>query len=122
VAYVYVQTATGVNVYDATAAGKLTLVKGSAFADTGEMAGSNGSYFVSVGTNYLHTYTIESDGGVGKQVSEINPQDHIAADCGNTTNTGGVLDHTGKYFYVTVVSTYPSGSCSAQQAYKINSR
>jgi len=39
VAYVYVQTTKGVNVYDATAAGKLSLVKGSPFATSGQMEG-----------------------------------------------------------------------------------
>src|SRR5580658_8896650 len=58
VAHVYVQTHQGVDVFDAAADGKLTLIKGSPFATTGQMAGSNGKYLISVGTRYLHTYTI----------------------------------------------------------------
>jgi hypothetical protein len=42
VANVYVQVAKGVNVYNATSAGKLTLVKGSPFAVSGQMEGHNG--------------------------------------------------------------------------------
>src|ERR1035441_504540 len=63
-AYVYVQTTNGISVYDATAAGQLTLVKGSPFATTGQMEGINGKYLISVGTNYLHTYSVGSNGAV----------------------------------------------------------
>ena len=66
------RTAKGVNVYDATAAGKLSLVNGSPFSTSGQMGGINGKYLISVGTDYLHTYSIESNGTVGKQASEID--------------------------------------------------
>ena len=70
VAYVYVQTHQGINVYGASAAGKLTLVKGSPFATVGQVGGINGKYLISVGTDYLRSYAIESNGAVGKQASE----------------------------------------------------
>jgi hypothetical protein len=120
VAYIYVQTTKGVNVYGATAAGRLTLVEGSSFADTGQMGAINGSYLASVGANDLHTYTIESDGGVGKQASEVNTQNYGGAACGN--NLGGALmDHTGKYLYVLLSGSSNTNPCSALQSYKIAS-
>jgi hypothetical protein len=127
VAHVYVQTTQGVNVYDLAAAGKLTLVEGSPFATTGLMAGSNGRYFVSIGTNYIHIYNVESDGAIGKQASEMNTQDYSGAACGTTDGNGGTLGHTGKYLYVQLYgATYEFGGeqytlCSAWQSYKIGS-
>ena len=59
IANVYVQTNSGVNVYNANASGELTLVKGSPFADTGQMEGNNGGYLISVGTNTSLTTNIE---------------------------------------------------------------
>src|SRR5580704_6695028 len=44
VAYVYVQTAAGVNVYDASPAGQLTVIKGSPFSVSGLLSGDNGKY------------------------------------------------------------------------------
>jgi hypothetical protein len=76
VAHVYVQTIKGVNVYDATATGKLSLVKGSPFAVSGQMEDINGSYLISVGTDDLRIYPIESGGAVGNQASEINTQNY----------------------------------------------
>jgi hypothetical protein len=123
IAYVYVQTHQGVDVYDATSAGKLTLVKGSPFADSGQMAGVNGKYLISVGTDYLHTYTIGSNGAVGKQASEINTQSYGGSQCGNTSGLATFLDHTGRYFYVQLSGIFDSGSvvCVGWQSYDINS-
>jgi|CZKL01.1.fsa_nt_gi hypothetical protein len=122
-AYVYVQTTNGVSVYDATAAGQLTLVKGSPFATTGQMEGINGKYLISVGTNYLHTYSVGSNGAVGSQVSQINTQSYGGGSCGATTGNGSVLDHSGKYLYVSLF-TYinpDQTNCAAWQSYQIGS-
>jgi hypothetical protein len=124
VAYVYVQTSTGINVYDATAAGKLTLVKGSPFALTGLMSGNNGKYLIGVGTDYIHTYTIESNGAVGKQASEIDTQKYSGAACGDTDHQGATLDHTGKYLYVPlwgITNGTAFAECAALQTYKLAS-
>jgi hypothetical protein len=123
-AYVYVQTHQGVNVFDATAAGKLSLVKGSPFATTGQMAASNGSHLFSEGTGDVHIYTIDSNGAVGKQASEIDTQSYGGAECGNTTGVGATLDHTGKYLYVQLLGAqYQEGNttCAAWQSYKVAS-
>jgi len=121
VAYVYVQTSKGVEVFGAASNGKLAKVSGSPFADTGQMGAINGSYLVSVGTEDVRTYPIESNGGIGKQVSEIDAGSYGGGDCG--PNLGGALfDHTGKYLYLlTSGSNNPEEPCSALQTYKIAS-
>jgi hypothetical protein len=122
-AYVYVQTHQGVDVYDAASNGKLTLVKGSPFATSGQLGGINGSYLLSVGTADVHTYPIGTNGAVGKQASEVNTQDYSGAQCGNTTGLPTFLDHTGKNFYLQLSGVFNGGSvaCVAWQSYKINS-
>jgi hypothetical protein len=121
-ANVYVQTKKGIDVFSASSTGKLTEVKGSPFTDSGQMGAISGSHLVSVGTDYLHVYPIESTGGVGKQISEINGQKYGGAQCG--TNLGGALfDHTGKYLYVLLIndSGNDNNPCSTVQSYKIGS-
>ena len=117
VAYVYVQTLKGVNVYDAAADGKLTLVKGSPFATTGQMVGSNGKYFISAGTDLMHVYPVESNGAIGKQVAENNTQDYVSSACKGGTGTASAnLDHTGQQLYVEL--NLP-GSCEFLQSFNI---
>jgi len=123
VADVYVQTNNGVNVYNANAAGQLTLAKGSPFADTGQMEGNNGGYLISVGTDYLHSYKVESNGAVGSQAAQIDTQSYDGAECGNTDASGAIFDHTGHYFYVQLYGTPGSGgvsaACAAWQTYQV---
>jgi hypothetical protein len=120
VAHVYIQTTKGVEAFSAESTGQLTLIKGSDFADKGEMGAINGAFLVSVGTDYLHTYKIESDGGVGAQASEIDTQNYGGAVCG--PNQGGALfDHTGKYLYVLLWGASGDNPRSALQSYKIAS-
>jgi hypothetical protein len=123
VAHVYVQTTKGVNVYDATAAGKLTLVKGSPFKTTGQMGGINGKYLISVGSEYLHAYAIESSGAIAKDVSKINPLEHGGAECStvNDNNIDSIVtfDHSGKYFYFQIEGSL--APCAATQSYEIES-
>jgi hypothetical protein len=123
IADVYVQTHQGVEVFNAAADGKLTLIKDSPFATTGQMAGSNGARLISVGTDYIHAYTIESSGAVGKQASEIDTQHYSGAECGNTDGAGAILDHTGHYFYVQLFGATSNGgeenTCAAWQTYKV---
>jgi len=122
VASIYVQTHQGVNVYDATAAGKLTLVKGSPFATIGQMGGTNGKYLISVGTDLLRSYAIESTGAIGKTVAEINTQDYSGSECGNNTGAGLILDRTGKYLYISMYGALYDDQwplCQAWQSYQI---
>jgi len=120
VAYVYVQTNKGVNLYDAAANGKLTMVKGSPFKTSGEMIGSNGKYFITLGTFWVHVYPVESNGAIGKQVSTINTQDYDGAACGSTS--GATLDHTGQSLYVLHYNAEDqdgNGICAAYQTFNI---
>ena len=128
VAYVYVQTNPGVNVYSVNAAGQLTLVKGSPFADSGQMEGNNGSYLIAVGTDDLHSYKIETNGAVSPQAAQIDTQSYDGSQCGNTnggTPNGAQFDHTGKDFYVQLYGAPGSGgvyaACAAWQSYRIES-
>jgi hypothetical protein len=127
VAHVYVQTTKGVNVYDAAVNGKLTLVKGSPFATTGQMEGVNGKYLLSVGTTEIRAYAIESSGAVGKQASSTDTQNYRGSECGDTGDggnpNGAVLDHTGQDFYVQLWGATDGGDavCAAWQTYKVAS-
>jgi hypothetical protein len=99
VALVYIQETSGIAVYQVSSTGKLTLLPGSLFADTGQMEGVEGNYLISVGTTYLRSYKLATNGAVGAQAGEIN---------------------TGTYFAVQL-SGSTSDSCSALQTYKIGS-
>jgi hypothetical protein len=115
VAYVYVQTSKGVNLYDASTTGKLTLVPGSPFKTEGSMGGSNGKYFITVGTDNLHSYAVASNGAIGKQASEIDTQNYHGSECGNNTGSSAVLDHTGQNLYLMLINS----QCMAQQTFDI---
>ncbi|MGA2535641.1 MAG: hypothetical protein ABSF53_06500 [Terracidiphilus sp.] len=117
VAYVYVQTTKGVNLYDAATDGKLSLVKGSPFQTSGELIGSNGKYVITLGTHDVYSYVVEPDGAIGKLVSEINTQQYAGAQCGTETVTDGAnLGHTGQNVYVVLVNF---GWCTAIQTFDI---
>jgi hypothetical protein len=118
VAYVYVGTSKGVYLYDAASNGKLTLVSGSPFKTAGTATASNGKYFITVGTAYMHSYSVASNGAVKGQVSQIDTQNYLSSSgdgCGTTA--GAVFDHTGLYIYAPI----GIGECAALQSYKISS-
>src|SRR3984957_6203131 len=116
VSYVYIQTNPGVMAYAAAANGQLTLVKGSPFKVSGQMEDISGKYLISVGDTYLHVYSIESNGAVGKQISQINTASYGGSQCGGTSGQGSVLDHTGKYLYVQLNTL---NKCAAWQTYRL---
>jgi hypothetical protein len=119
VAHVYVQTNEGVNLYYAAANGKLTLVKGSPFKTVGSMGANNGKYFFSLGTDWIHVYSVAPNGAIGKQVDELNTQNYghtYGRVCGTTVNA--VLDHTGKSLYVALWGN-PLNTCSQFQAFDV---
>lgn len=114
VAYVYIGLYNGgTDLYDAAADGNLTLLEGSPFKTSGLAIGSNGKYFITMGTKFLHSYEIESNGAIGKQVSEINTQLY-AGSCASSRGTEGlaVLDHAGENIYVSY-SSIDFTSCEA---------
>jgi hypothetical protein len=118
VAYVYLGTSKGINLYNAAANGKLTLVSGSPFKTTGLMIGSNQKFFITLGIYWLRSYQVKANGVIGAQVSQINTQNYSGRDCG-TTN-GAVLDHSGQDVYV-LLNVPPDGNnlCDAYQTFKI---
>ena len=118
VAYVYVATSKGINLYNAASNGKLTLVSGSPFKTTGLMIGSNQKYFITLGTYWVRSYPVKANGAIGAQVSQINTQNYSGRDCG-TTN-GAVLDHSGQDVYA-LLNVAPDGVnvCDAYQTFKI---
>jgi hypothetical protein len=127
VAHVYIQTANGVNLYDAAANGRLTLVEGSPFKTSGEMIGSAGKYFITLGFYWVHVYAVEANGAIGKQVSSINTLDYSGGDCETYPaedlvfgTDGAVLDHAGQNLYVFLNGNYDDGGgCAAFQTYNI---
>lgn len=126
VANVYVQTKSGVRVYNAAPSGQLTLVSGSPFYASGQMEAVRGtSLLISVGTSYLHAYKLKSTGGVGSQISQINTGSYGGSQCGSTAGlSGNILDKTGQYFTVQLWGALDSGGnpiCSAYQTYKLSS-
>ena len=133
VAYVYVGTSKGVLLFDAAPSGALSQVAGSPFQTTGLAIGSNGSTFITLGTNDVHTYPVASGGLIGKQASTIDTQSYAGSNCSDNGTGGGqsgppaTLDHTGKAFYVYFYSEFneggsPSGGgCAAIQTYTVQS-
>ena len=120
VAYVYVGTSKGINLYNAASNGKLTLVSGSPFKTTGLMIGSNQKYFITLGTYKLHSYAVKPNGAIGAQVTESYTPDFSGSECGATN--GAVLDHSGQDVYVQL-NVPPDGNpvCNAFQTFKIAS-
>ncbi len=111
------QSSSEVVAYSAASTGRLTKISGSPFATTGAIAGSTGPTFFTIGTDYIHSYPVASNGGIKAQESEIDSQKYSGAACGTVpSGAGGVLDHSGKYFYLQLDS---SGSCDAYQTYTI---
>jgi hypothetical protein len=118
VAYVYVGTGKGAYLYDAAANGTLTPVSGSPFKTTGLVIGSSGKYFITLGTDYIHSYAVASNGAIKAQVSQINTKTYFsnpATNCGATA--GGILDHTGQDVYV----LRGLNGCTALQSFEISS-
>jgi hypothetical protein len=122
VAWVYLQGATGVNLYDAASNGKLTLVNKSPFQTQGLMTGSTGRHLFTTTETSINTYAVESNGAIGSVASTTNIDKYTASSCGFVGINGALLDHTGKYLYVSVssINGYTT-ACVLWQSYKIGS-
>lgn len=123
-AHVYVQTRSGVDVFNADKTGQLTKVSGSPFPDSGEMEAVRGnSLLISVGTNLLHSYALKTNGAVGRQLATIDTANYRGSQCGNSDNAGSILDHTGQYFSVQLYGALTDDGnnylCDAWQTYKV---
>jgi hypothetical protein len=122
VAYIYVQTANGVVGYSASSTGALTSIAGSPFKTSGLMAGSTGYAFFSVGTSYIHSYSLASNGAIGGQLSQIDAQSYSGGNCGPAPDgSGATLDHTGKFLYNVLTNNDYNTGCVAFQTYSIGS-
>jgi hypothetical protein len=120
VAYVYVGTSKGVYLYHAGSNGSLSLVSGSPFAVAGNEIGSNGKYFFSLGTNYLHSYAVASNGAIRGQSAQINTALYRDPPCGNQTIFGGTIDRTGTEAYIQFEFPGPyDEGCDSLHSYKI---
>jgi hypothetical protein len=110
-AYVYVSTAKGVYLYNAASTGKLTRVAGP-YALPGLAIGSNGKYFISLGTDWIHVYPIATNGTIGKQVSQINtvlPSMRLH-----------IWSHARPHWPIPVCTDEnPGYDCTSEQTYKI---
>jgi hypothetical protein len=121
VAYVYVQTAKGVNVYNSSTTGTLTLVSGSPFQTTGLMIGSNGTQLITLGTDNVYSYKVASNGAIGAEVSHVDTRSYAGSQCGTTA--GAVLDHNGQNIYVFLKGTVSGDGtnlCDALQTWSIS--
>jgi len=120
VAYVYAQTKSGINLYDASSAGKLTLVKGSPFQLSGPgqiLVGSNGKYLIMLGASDLHSYPVAANGGIDKQAFQIDTQSYGGSGCDAPTHASE-LGYTGENVYVLL--SYADTDCNAIQTYAIS--
>ena len=124
VAYVYIPTGTSTYAYDVSSTGKLKAIEGSPFATTGDLVGSNKSYFITVDSESVYSYAIASKGAIGEQVSDINTQNYTGAACG-TPSAGGRanptagLDTTGQNVYVPLYEA-TGATCDAIQTFNIS--
>ena len=122
VAYVYVSTPKGTDLYHAASNGKLTLVSGSPFPASGFMVGSNGKYFITAGTHDIYSYKIASNGAIEGRVSELDTQSYSGGKCGATA--GAALDHSGQDVYVSLKGAPADDGnalCDALQSSSISS-
>ena len=117
VAYVYVGTASGANLYYAAADGALTLANGSPFSVAGTLWGSNGTHLITMdNVSSIYSYAIGKGGVIEEQTSEIDTQDYAGANCGEEDQA--TLDHTGQNVYV-LLNIGGGNECAAYQSYNI---
>lgn len=134
-AYVYdYMPNAGIYAYDASSSGTLTAIDGSPFKVAGQMIGTNGSYFISADSTNIYAYAVESNGAIGKLVSEIDTQKYSGNQCGtmgypNGSSAGyydtpaGEFSHSGQDIYVLLNGAedqdgYPV--CQSYQTYGIS--
>jgi hypothetical protein len=123
VAYVYLSANTTTYAYDVSSTGALTPITGSPFTTAGTMIGTNGSYFITIGSEDVYSNKVAANGAIGEQVSEINTQDYTGAVCGDPTaggraNPTGGFDQTGQNVYIPLYEAN-SPTCDAIQTFKI---
>jgi hypothetical protein len=124
IAYVYIPNGTSTYAYDVSSTGKLKAIAGSPFPTTGDLVGSNGSFFLTVDSESVYSYAIAPNGAIGEQVSDINTQNYTGSACG-TPSAGGRanptagLDNTGENVYVPLYEA-SEATCNAIQTFKVS--
>jgi hypothetical protein len=128
-AYVYIQIQGpegAVYGFDASSTGKLTAISGAPWKPAGMIIGSNGSRFLSLGEDLLHSYPVLSNGAISTAVDDNGQfeydglyNDYPGAACGIGPNgvKNAVLDHTGLYVYI--LNANGSDACAAYQSWQI---
>ena len=71
IAYVYIPNGASTYAYDVSSTGKLKAIKGSPFPTTGDLVGSNGSYFITVDVQNVYSYAVASKGVIGSEFTLI---------------------------------------------------
>lgn len=86
VAYVYVGTGNGINLYYAAANGRLTLASGSPFHVIGSLWGSNGTHFITMdNVHTIYSYAVLKGGAIGAEESVIDTQAYPGGIAGKQT-------------------------------------
>src|ERR1035437_10225013 len=123
-ARIYVGTTKGIDIYNESSTGVLTLVKGSPFkAPAGLLVGVTGNNLVTMGTYLLHTYKLNATTGVpGAQESQINTATYTNDCTQPAPQTQGLasLNHKGTNVYV-VFEVVPGNCAATIQSYDISS-
>jgi hypothetical protein len=124
VAYVYIPNGTSTYGYSASSTGKLKAIEGSPFPTAGDLVGSNGSYFITVDSQFVYSYPIASNGAIGEQASDVNTLDYAGSACGSPSGGGRAnptagLDQTGQDVYVPLYEAN-SATCDAIQTFTIS--
>jgi hypothetical protein len=124
--YIQIQGPAGaVYGFSASSAGKLSAIPSAPWKPAGEIIGSNGPRFITLGADILHSYEILSDGAInmeydGQLQYEGLFHDYPGGGCGSGTNgvKNAVLDHSGQYVYILNVNG-GDGTCAAYQTWQI---
>jgi len=116
--FVYVQTQDGVQSFQVSATGSLTMVPGSPFKTEGDVIGSNGSYLVSLDGTVLRSYPIQANGALGSLASSTDTAAYSGGGCGYAA--AAKLDPTGNYVEVLYDPTiYVSSPCTGYQTFAL---
>ena len=79
---------------------------------------ATGNTFVSLGTDYVHSYSIASNGAIGKQASQINTQSYSGSTCG--TMSGAASITPARTCMCNSTSRKAGTACTALQSFKIS--
>jgi hypothetical protein len=125
-AYVYIQidgSQGAVYGFSASSAGHLSAIPGAPWKPAGQIIGSNGTQFITLGEDNIHSYGIAANGAIKGQLEQNPYTDFEGGECGigSAVPNSAELDHTGKYVYILIQGSKGAAGCSAYQTFNINS-